>query len=121
MANKIKYNTKPVTFFTEPQWNVSFDPKIIKNFDYKIRCTMGQIIEALKKYGPQIVTNKNLTGFDFKIDTITNNRFHIHIHHNHSTYIANWEKNKSHHSIYLVNLGSHENFDFQKTISFKSC
>jgi len=87
--------------------------KTINSFDREVRFQMGQTIEALKKHGAYL-THKDLKEFDFILDTVNKNRFHNHISDNHTTYVANWQKDETEKRIYLVDLASHENFNFQK-------
>lgn len=117
MHKKNKHSTKEITFFKpEPQWSIQFDSKTINSFDKDVRMQMGQTIEVLKKHGPYL-THNDLKEFDFIIDTVNKNRFHNHINHNQTTYVANWQKDEKEKRIYLVELASHENFNFQKAFN----
>lgn len=77
---------------------------------------MGQTVEALKEHGAYL-THKDLKEFGFIPDNVNKNRFHNHIIHNHTTYVANWQKDEPNKCIYLVDLANHENFNFKKKFS----
>ena len=119
MHKKHRHHTNNFTFFKpEANWSIQFDSKTINSFDKEVRYKMGLIIEALKEHGTYL-THEDLKEFRFIPDTVNKNRFHNHIICNHTTYIANWQKDEIHKQIYLVDLASHENFNFQKQFNPK--
>lgn len=114
MHKNRRHHTKKIVFFKpEINWSIQFDSKLINSFDKEVRYKMGQTIEALKKHGV-CLTHDYLKEFGFIIDSLNKNRFHNHITHNHTTYVANWQKDEKKRCIYLVDLATHENFNFQK-------
>lgn len=115
MRNTNDDHTKKFAFFN---WSIQFNSKTINSFDKGVRDKMGQTIEALKKHGAYL-THSDLKKFGFIPDRVNKNRFHNHIIHNNTTYVANWQKDELNKCISLVSLANHENFNFQKKFSPK--